>query len=283
MKRFLFLIVLLPLIWNSLGQEPIQLPKVNADTLAVVEFPTAGTPLNAFAPGEVLHYTFRYGILRAVEATVELKSATSWEHGERWHVDARGKSTGTFSWFFKVNDHYQTTFDVGTMLPLHFIRDIEEGGYRIHQDYQFDWNTQSVRTVSSKKSQPERVNEYALPAASHDMISSLYALRNVRFDTLAMGDTLRVPLFMDEEWLELKAVYAGEKTARVKGVKWDCLLFHPVIQTGRIWRNPDDLDVYISNDDNRIPVLAETRILFGNVRMELTHVEGLRNLPARRE
>ncbi len=57
------------------------------------------------------------------------------------------------------------------------------------------------------------------------------------------GDTVSVPLFMDEEWFQLKAVYAGNKDIKWNGEKWSCSLIHPVIQTGRIWKNPDDLAV----------------------------------------
>ena len=109
------------------------------------------------------------------------------------------------------------------------------------------------------------------------MVSGIYALRGIAFDALVVGDTVSVPLFMDEEWFQLKAVYAGNEDIKWKGEKWNCALIHPVIQTGRIWKNPDDLAVYITNDANRIPLLAETRILFGSIKMELTNASGLRS------
>ncbi|MGA0435835.1 MAG: DUF3108 domain-containing protein, partial [Flavobacteriales bacterium] len=64
----------------------------------------------------------------------------------------------------------------------------------------------------------------------------------------------------------------------VNGRHWDCIVIQPIIQTGRIWENSTDLTVYISNDGRHIPVLAETQILFGKIKMQLTNATGLRNL-----
>ena len=265
------------------AQSPIQLPEVNPDTLSTLHFPEVSIPTSAYGPGERLEYTFRYGFVHAAEAQIELKAAGRGPNGPQWLIDARGRSTGTFSWFFKVDDRYRTTIDAATGYPLHFIRDVKEGGYTIDQDYRFDWSTQSVRTLTSKRGNPVKKYVFQLPGPTHDMISSIFALRNLDFDNLQAGDTARVPLFMDEEWLELEVVYSGKVEQKVNGEKWPCLLFHPVIQTGRIWRNPDDLSVYISDDANHIPLLAQSNILFGTIQMELTHASGLRNPSSRRD
>jgi len=53
------------------------------------------------------------------------------------------------------------------------------------------------------------------------------------------------------------------------------LKFHPVIQTGRIFKNEDDLNVWISDDNNKVPLLAEAKILVGSIKMELEDYSGL--------
>jgi len=96
------------------------------------------------------------------------------------------------------------------------------------------------------------------------------------------GDVLTVNTLVDGELFPLRMRFGGRKTVEVDAGTWDCLVFHPVIQAGRIWSDEDDLTVYVSNDRNRIPVLAESQILVGSVRMELTGAHGLRNPAARR-
>ena len=109
--------------------------------MSTLHFPEVSIPTSAYGPGERLEYTFRYGFVHAAEAQIELKAAGRGPNGPQWLIDARGRSTGTFSWFFKVDDRYRTTIDAATGYPLHFIRDVQEGGYTIDQDYRFDWST----------------------------------------------------------------------------------------------------------------------------------------------
>jgi hypothetical protein len=109
------------------------------------------------------------------------------------------------------------------------------------------------------------------------MVSGLFALRSMDWSAISPGDTIQVGLFMDEEWFDLKLIHQGIDQVEAGGKIWPSIALQPVVQTGRIWRKSDDLRVYISNDGRYIPLLAETRILFGKIRMELTHASGLRN------
>ena len=59
--------------------------------------------------------------------------------------------------------------------------------------------------------------------------------------------------------------------------KFDCMVFHPVVQEGRIFEDDNDLTVYITNDKNKIPVLAKAKVLVGSIRMELTDYKNLAN------
>ena len=228
----------------------------------------------AFAPGETLTYRFHYGLLDAAEATITVNDSK--KHHD-WIIDAKGKSTGAFSWFFKVDDHYQSRICPASGFPVHFKRDIKEGGYELHQYYAFDQSARKVDATSFKRKKAPKNSEHFFNEPMHDMVSGIYALRHIAFDSLAIGDTVSVPIFMDEKWFQLQAVFAGNEAVKWKGQQRSCALIHPVIQTGRIWRNPDDLAVYITNDVNRIPLLAETRILFGSIKMELTNASGLRS------
>jgi hypothetical protein len=48
-----------------------------------------------------------------------------------------------------------------------------------------------------------------------------------------------------------------------------------VVQEGRIFKGNDDLNVWITDDGNRIPVLAQAKVLVGSIKMELSAYEGL--------
>ena len=57
--------------------------------------------------------------------------------------------------------------------------------------------------------------------------------------------------------------------------KFKCILFRPVIQKGRIFKDEEDLNVWISDDANRIPIRAQANILVGSVKMDLKDYKGI--------
>ena len=57
--------------------------------------------------------------------------------------------------------------------------------------------------------------------------------------------------------------------------KYRCLKFQPVVQEGRVFKGNDDLNVCITDDGNRIPVLAQAKVIVGSIKMELSGYEGL--------
>lgn len=237
--------------------------------------------LTAFRPGEKLTYRLHYGIIDAAYGELTVRDAGPVNGRPTWEMVARGWTHKSFNWFFRVEDTYRSRFDVATLHPVQFVRDVHEGGYEIHQDYRFDWTRRFVETEEHRKRPP--VGEgFKVSEGTFDMVSAFAAARNWDLSRVRKGDILTVSTLIDGELYPLRMRFGGRATVEVDEGRWDCLVFHPVIQTGRIWSDEDDLTVYVSNDRNRIPVLAKSDILVGSVRMELTSASGLRNPAARR-
>jgi hypothetical protein len=242
--------------------------------------PPAGG-LTAFRPGEKLTYRLHYGFIDAAYGELTVRDAGPVNGRSTWEMVARGWTHRSFNWFFKVEDTYRSRIDVATLHPVQFVRDVSEGGYEIHQDYRFDWPRRFVETEEHRR-RPPTGEGFRVPEGTHDMVSAFAAARNWDLSKVRKGDVLTIHTLIDGELFPLRMRFGGRKTVEVDAGTWDCLVFHPVIQTGRIWSDEGDLTVYVSNDRNRIPVLAESDILVGSVRMELTGAHGLRNPVARR-
>jgi len=225
---------------------------------------------HAFQVGEKLHYKFAYGLINAGVATLEIKKPErKIQDRELIHVVGEGKSVSAFDWFFKVRDRYETYIDEKGVFPWLFIRRINEGGYSKAQDYQFFQDNGYVINEDKEK--------YAVPMAIQDMLSSFYYARTLDFTDAKQGDVFIVQSFVDEEVYPLRIKYAGKKTIKIKKGKFKCYVFHPQVQEGRIFETDEDLTVYITADENKIPILAKAKVLVGSIRMELTGYENLSN------
>lgn len=224
----------------------------------------------AFQVGEVLKYKLAYGFINAGEATLEVKESARKIQGRNLlHIVGIGKSISAFDWFFKVRDRYETYIDEDGIFPWVFIRRISEGGYDKAQDYKFFQNKGKV------KNEDDEV--YEVPHGIQDMLSSFYYARTIDFSNAKKGDVFEFESFVDEEIYPMRIKYVGDKTIKVDKGKFKCMVFHPVVQEGRIFEDDDDLTVYITKDENKIPVLAKAKVLVGSIRMELTDYKNLAN------
>lgn len=254
-------------------------PLVRPDTLAHKGWPRATTPVRAYRPGEKLQYRIRYGFIEAAEATIQVKDLGHVGGRPTWQVVATGATNAAFDWVFKVRDTYRSSIDVETQLPVRFVRDIQEGDYRLLQDYRFDWSRRAVETEEHRKRAPGTA--FPLPHPVHDMVSAFYAHRHQPMDHLRKGDTMVIPSIIDGEYYPLTVRFGGRQRVKTPAGQWNCLVFHPVIQKGRVWKDSDDLTVFVSDDANHIPVLVRTEIWVGAVEVELISCSGLRNPAAR--
>ncbi len=223
---------------------------------------------SAFKPGEKLTYRVHYGIIDAGEAVLEIKdSPYTFENRDAYYAVGTGKSLGAFDLFFKVRDKYETYIDKKGVFPWYFKRRVDEGGYKISQDYTFDHSEGEVST------QKEETHE--IPMGVQDMISAFYYARTFDFSKIKKGDIFEIPTFVDDELFNLKIKYQGKETIRIRDGKFKALRFVPVLQEGRIFKDEEDLNVWISDDNNKIPLLVRSKLVVGSVKMELTDYTGL--------
>src|SRR5438105_2247570 len=55
-----------------------------------------------------------------------------------YHVTGDGRTAKSYDWFFKVRDKYETYLDKETLLPVKFVRNVNEGGFKINQVVNFN-------------------------------------------------------------------------------------------------------------------------------------------------
>ena len=224
---------------------------------------------NAFQPNETLEYRVHYGFVDAGEARLEVMPGLKDIGGRKcMHVIGTGKSVGAFDWFFKVRDRYESYIDHEALIPWMFIRKIDEGGYVKNQNVSFN---HFKKTASSEK---KTINT---PNHVQDMISAFYYARTLDFTNAQPGDTFVIHTYLDDETFPMTIKYVGKETIKTKAGKFRCIVFHPMLLEGRVFKEQDDMTVWVTDDENRIPVRAEAEILVGSIKMDLKKYSGVAN------
>ncbi len=226
------------------------------------------TQQEAFSVGEKLRYRVTYGFMDAGEASLELKSTSKKGNGrDLIHAVGVGKTLGAFNAFYRVYDTYETYLDKEANYPWYFKRRVDEGGYKINQDYFFN---QSIKKVKNEKGKL-----FSIPFATQDMISSFYHARSLDMRNMKKGKTFEMNVFMDDELFKLKIKYLGDEKITVRKGTFLCHKFGPVMQKGRYFEKEEDVNFWITADKNKIPVLVKAKIPVGSVKLQLVEWEGL--------
>jgi len=223
----------------------------------------------SFKLGEKLKFRVSYGAIDAGEVVLEVRETKIKGNDGRnlLHAVGIGRTLGAFNAFYRVYDVYETYIDQESIMPWYFKRRVDEGGYKVTQDYEFLHHRKLVDNGKGKK--------YVVPMGIQDMVSSFYYARTLNFSSMKVGDISEFKCFMDDEIFPLQIRYVGKETIKLRSGKIECLKFQPVVQTGRYFSSDEDVVFWITNDQNRIPVMVKAKIPVGSIKMHLVEWSGL--------
>lgn len=260
---------------------PVLLP--GGDTLrtgasCAADTGTATTSAVSFQHGEQLTYKIYYNLnfiwVPAGEVTFRVL-----DEGAQYHYQAKGTTYDSYEWFFTVNDEYDSWTDKNTLLPNYSERSVNEGNYHIFEKIAFNQSA-SKTTVwrAPNRGAAETVTQHKVQPPVYDVLSTLYFLRTLDFSTQQKGYSIPFRVFMDQEEFPLQMRYMGkEPEKKVHGMgSYKTMKFQPEVIAGNVFSEDARMTVWVSDDQNRIPVLIESPVSVGSVKMVLKQYWGLK-------
>jgi len=230
---------------------------------------------SAFQDGEWFKFEMSYsGFLKAGNATLEVKES-KYKGNPVYHVVGKGWTTGVISWFFKVKDRYESYFDKKTGLPYKSIRQIDEGGHTKDIEIEFDQANNKALVYNKKHNTRET---YTTEKEVQDMVSAFYYLRNnYNTETIKEGDIVSLYMFFDEENYQFRLKFLGRETINTNFGKVKTLMFRPYVMAGRVFKEQESLTLWVSADENKIPLKINADLRVGSLRTELEALKGLKH------
>ena len=226
-----------------------------------------------FLPGEFLKYRVYYDSwmtsnLTAGYGTMQIDTGLVMTNGrETYHITVTGNSAGLFTVFYKVRDRFETFMDREGMMPLKFIRRTHEGSYRRDDEVTFD----QVRHIAQSRRDTE-----VIPPYTHDIVSAFYFVRTLNFDTAEINDAYYLDFFLDDSIYHSEIIFLGREWVDTGFGEIYCMKFKPKVAVGEIFQEPYPMELWVSDDRNKIPVLMRSAVFIGSVKIELIEYRGLR-------
>jgi hypothetical protein len=225
------------------------------------------TDKNNFVAGEKLRFVIYYGILDAGEIEADLSSVV-YQGVPAYHAKMVAHSTGLADKLYKVRDEYQSVFNPVTLLPYTSVRDINEGKYK--KFYTDIFNHQAGKVTTTKGV------EFDIPPTARDMVTVFYYIRNIDYSKMKEGELIKIVTFFDDEIFPFDMRYRGTEIVKTRKGTFNCIKLVPVVEPGRIFTKEDDMTIWLSNDQNKVPVRIRFDLKVGSVKCDLIEYSGLK-------
>lgn len=225
----------------------------------------------SFQEGEVLKFRVYYNMsalwVPAGDASFTTTSETL--NGKPvYHIVGDGRTLKSYEWFYKVRDKYETYLDKETMLPVRFVRNVNENGFKIYNNVTF--NQKQGKAVSTK-------GVYTVPSCVQDVLSAIFYARNIDYSKHKVGDKIPFSMFLDDKVYELYIRYLGKEKVTTKYGTFNTIKISPLLIEGTIFKGGEKMMIWVSDDNNHIPVRIDSPILVGSVKVDMMGYERLRN------
>ncbi len=215
-----------------------------------------------FVKGEKFVYDVGWGPLRA--GYVILETAPDPATG-LLVVTGRGMTNNFFSAFYKVRDFVQTILDPHGIYPFFFEQHLREGRYKDDRWELFDQAGRKAYTYQNDTGAVE------CPALVQNFFSLVMYVRSLSF---APGDSLFADCFVHKKSFRIVLHCLEGKPIAVDAGTFNCLLVKPIlVGEGRVFTKRDEIHLWLTNDDYKMPVLVSAKIAVGSITARLIWYE----------
>jgi len=231
---------------------------------------SCGITNTTFQAGEEVDYTVYYAVAGIyIDAGIATFTNVLEKINGRpvYHIAGVGKTNPSYDWVYKVRDKYETYIDTGSLQPLKFIRNVDEGGHKKYENITFNRNANTAVTTEGV---------FKVPDCIQDVLSAVYYARNLDFSKYKVNDKIPFSMFLDNEVFNMYIRYLGKENVKTKYGKFKAIKFKPLLLKGTIFEGGEKMTVWVSDDANRVPVRIESPIVVGKVKVDMMSSKNLR-------
>ena len=227
----------------------------------------------------ILHYKWGSINTDVGTATVSLDSLTF--NGQKaFKCTASGRTKKFFDVFFKVRENFSSWFTREGMRPLKFTRDTYEGGYEARNTYLYKWDAAepyiAADVYTSKMGQKSM--QLPLTPCTYDLPALFFFARNMDVENVEPGKRYPMTFAIDEEIYNVYFILHGRETIKVKGLGTvNTIRFAAKLLEGEVFKGEEDMTIWVSDDENRLPVYFEAPLRVGVAAGRMSGYGGLKS------
>ena len=265
--------------FNPIIMRKFILPIVTLLILSLNIRAQCGITNNAFQSGEELTYDvyFKYGLIhkKAGLATLKIKNDT-YRSRDAYRMTMIANSTGLAKKIFTLSDT-MFCYMSKNIEPLSYTKYAHEGSDHTQEYITYDYSSGKVK-VHTKLTRNDKLRHDTIISSSecmYDMMTIIYYARTLDYRQMKKGDSQSSMLITDKTKVDMKIKYHGtEKVEANDGKKYDCIVLTLVINTSAFENQKEAMKIYITNDENRIPIRINSKLKVGSTYTLIKKING---------
>ena len=222
---------------------------------------------DAFDVGERLVFDVNYGFITAGEAVLEVPALDTVAGRKCFRIEFRVNSLPSFSWIYRVEDRYVTYIDVATIAPWKFEQHVREGSYKRDFIAEFDQRRNVAKTSEGT---------YPVPPYVHDILSAFYYARTIDYGPLKAGDQVLLSNFSKDKTYDLVVRVLGRQQLEIAAGTFNTVVIEPLVREGGLIKTEGRIVVWLTDDERKIPIRVNTKVVIGSIDTELKGYTGIR-------
>lgn len=237
---------------------------------------------NSFQGGEHLEYDlyFKYGLLFTKAGTSTLSVSNSTYKGkDAYKMMLTANSSGAASAIYSISDTL-TSYTTKSITPLAYRKDAhEKGDYRTERaTYTYSPNGIRLRNINKKNERVRYDTTLVSKNCIYDMISIIYYARTLNYSNMKKGDKVTVSFLNGREKMNMDIEHHGvESVSGNDGRKYNCIKLILMMNEDAFENKNEAMKVYITDDQNRIPIRIDSKLKVGSTRALLRSYRGQKN------
>ncbi|GGG44073.1 DUF3108 domain-containing protein [Bizionia arctica] len=239
---------------------------------------------NAFNAGEKLAFTASYNMSGVLTELAQVNMETSEVKTSKATLLRLKCTATTYSkWdnFFKIRDLYESYVSPTSVKPYLYKRDINEGSYSKFVQYKYNHSKGTAESLIRKKKKGggtyDQNKTLTISSSTKDIVSTIYYLRTLNLSSFATGKTTTLTMIFDNKPTEIVVAYLGKETISTSIGSKSCYKLGISIKNSNVLKGTNDNLLWLTADENKIPVFAKFKVAVGNGELKIKSATGLKN------
>ncbi len=235
-----------------------------------------------FCEGETvtLSVMYKWGAINTEVGTARLQvDSLEWEGQPAYHLTARAWTVPFFDRIYKIRENLQSWVRASDLRPLRFTRSTYEGGYEASNEFNYNWEEGRIEADVTFDKKPPQKLQIPLKSGEYDLIALLYHMRRLDESSYQDGATTHIRFAIDDNVFDVYIKGMGKENLKIRRMGRRLNAWHlscSVVQ-GALFDGNENLHLWISADENRIPVAARVPLKLGAVQAWISGWNGLKN------